>query len=83
MYVRSLGGEVVDGGSVTEVRVDQQPGLLERIQGAVDGRLVDCLTKVGVNVIQDGGRRHVLTVAAGHYCANCAPGIGDSQSLAT
>ena len=82
MYVRRLGGEVVHSGSVTQVTVDEQTARLERVQGAVDGRLVDFVADEGVDVVEDGGRCHVLTVTVRYHGAYGAPGCGDPQSLA-
>lgn len=81
MLVSCLGGEVVDRRSVAEMAVHQQPGVLESVQGSVDGRLIDSRALLGPGLLEDACGRQMVTMPGCNDRTNCPSRRGDSQAL--
>ena len=81
MLVGCFRSQVIHRSTVTEMTVYEQPRLLERIQSAVDGRLIGPRPGFPLDLVEYRCSRQVFAVTPSHHRTDRTPGVGDSQTL--
>lgn len=81
VLMSSFGGKVVDGGTMAEMAVHEQAGLLERIQCAINSGLVGVHLGVRLDCGNDRSHSQMLSMALSDNGAHRTAGPGDAEAL--
>ena len=77
MLMTGILGQVINRRTVTHVRMGEQPGILEGLQGPIHGGPVETRPALGAGAVVDVGRTQMLIVSRRHDLADGTSGIGD------
>ena len=72
--------QVDDPGSVTEVNVTEMPGILEHVDGAIDGGRIYPPSDKGLDPLMKIRRRQMIVVSFGQHLADGATGDRDAKA---
>ena len=72
--------QVDDSGTVPEVNVTEMPGILEHVDGAIDGGRIHPPADPGLDLLMKIRRRQMIIVSFGQHLANGAAGDGDAKA---
>jgi len=80
MLMTRIFGQVVYRRPMTHVRMGEQPGILERLEGPIHSGPIETGPALGPCPVVDVGGAEMLVVSRRHDLTDCTSGVGDPIS---